>query len=249
MPLRELGLLASMLAYASPAPPPADLGAPDPRIQPEVYRHLDESRRHIRNGNWQLAMAHSEAVLCIDEIRYAVTFENADAQTESRCRKAIDAATQLWEQSLGNQVDFRESYVDPIVHIVFKESVMTRGRDVGGHVKWTRSIERLPGDQYRMYLRADIQVRTRQPNGHKMSEKHLTHVAMHELGHVLGLSDSLEVGDVMGPLALQEPVSAPQKHELRSILRIRETALELRRACLVTGIMELEGYNLARESR
>lgn len=238
----QFGVLLSALSFSPTANLPA-VDESDPRIQPDIYRHLREANRYAKMGKWELSLAHSEAVLCLDKIGYTIEFDGLPEKEQARCRAALLEACRIWEKSLSGQTLFVESDDAPIVKVHFQDSVNSNGRDVGGHVKWLRKIEKLPDGQYKMKLAAEIWIRTRQPNNKPMSHDQLLHVAAHEVGHVLGLKDSCVLGELMGALILEEPVARPSAAELASIFKIRDQALELRRASLITALLELEGYN------
>ena len=55
----------------------------------------------------------------------------------------------------------------------------------------------------------------------------MRHAAMHEFGHVLGLDDSPREGDVMGPLDIDHPVSAPSALEVQTVLSFRAQAQQI----------------------
>jgi hypothetical protein len=55
----------------------------------------------------------------------------------------------------------------------------------------------------------------------------MTQALLHEFGHVLGLTDSPRVGDVMGPLRLDKPATRPTEAEVLSLLQLRSQATSL----------------------
>jgi hypothetical protein len=246
--LLQLGFVLTSLSL-TPAGNLSPIDESDPRIQSDVYGHLRQAHRWAKFGRWQQALAHADAILCLDDLGYTIEFEGFSSKDRARSERSLQEAIKLWEVSLEDQIKFRRSEDKPILTVHFQDAVISNGQHVGGHAKWLRTVEELPGREYRMNLNATIWIRTRQPNGKKMTFEQLRHVAAHELGHVLGLADSPCDTDIMGPLHLEVPVTKISDDERNSIRKVRDRALELRRASLISALMELEGYNLKSASR
>jgi hypothetical protein len=60
----------------------------------------------------------------------------------------------------------------------------------------------------------------------------MKHEIMHEMGHILGLEDSDRVGDLMGPLDVNHPVSGPKSYESEAVYELRSQADRIRKEVL-----------------
>lgn len=58
-------------------------------------------------------------------------------------------------------------------------------------------------------------------HGSPLSFDEVTHVAMHELGHLLGLADVNETGLLMGPMERGKPLPMPSAQEIDAVRRLR----------------------------
>lgn len=218
------------------------------RVLPEVHAQVDQATESYESGDWNRTIARSNVVLFVEAIRYKVEFNGTRERDVERQRDALRQAIEMWEEALGHEVQFVED-PEAIVTVTFQDSVQNRGQDVGGHIKWRRDISVLPSGDYAPNVKADIWIRTKQPNGRSMTVEAMKHVAGHELGHVLGMSDSRTVGDIMGPLDLRRPTKQLGQSEIEALRSVRLRAADLRRASLVSAIRELEGYNSTRAAR
>lgn len=240
-------LLAALTTFGNSDFPDVDVR--DARVLPDIQRHLTLADQSFKNGDWNTARAYSESMLLLGDVRYQVSYEGANERSRSQGERALKEAMAMWEAASEYQVTFTEVSTNPTVLIRFAPEVESRGRDVGGHVQWRRGIKKNEVGEIVAHAEFEIWIRTVQPNGKPMRLDHMRHVAAHELGHVLGMNDSSREGDIMGPLNLGRPAQKLQREEVESLQRMRQRALNVRRASLITAIYELEGYNLQRASR
>jgi hypothetical protein len=201
------------------------------RLLPDMHQHLGYAQKSLQQGNWEVAIAHTEIAAPVGTLRYTLEHQSSSVDS-TMCQRALDQATQLWEDTIYGQVDFAESADQPSIRVYFQDSVVSKGREVGGHAKWTRTVSSMFGD-VKSELRAEIWVRTRQPNGRPMTLAQLKHVIAHEFGHLLGLSDSSRVGDIMGPLDLGRPAERPSFEEVVALRSLRDEAMSVKRNSLL----------------
>lgn len=244
------GPLVPILAVFA-APPAIELNPRvdlDHRVMRDLHTHVDRALECAKTGAWNEAVAHSDLVLSIGSLGYKVRFEDGNERDRAKLEKAVEDAARMWEEVLDYQVDFVPDEDGPI-QITFMNSVRRGGRDVGGSVQWRRDVVENSAGEFRCVLDAKVSIRTKKLDGRAMSADHLRHVAAHELGHVLGLGESAHVGDIMGPLDFARPAKRIGSDESEALRIVRERALAVRRASLVSALQELEGYNLPRASR
>jgi hypothetical protein len=249
----EFLMIANALAILTglSVTPSASLSSPaelELRVMPELRRHAQMASDCFHDQNWNKSIAHADTVLLLGSTSYSIQFDSSSKEDEKKCRDAVGQAVSMWESALEHQVQFAESS-EPNIQFRFEKEVKSANREVGGHVQWNRSVSANSAGEYVPKLTATIWVRTDQPNGKAMKPDHLKHVIAHELGHILGLNDSKRVGDIMGPLDLKSPAKSLAKNEIQAISTIRNQALQMRKACLLSALEELEGYNLPRATR
>lgn len=177
----------------------------------------------MRQGKVAEATAYSEMLLVRREVTVSVDWTGAGAQRELAEAVLGDVLSQ-WENSLGGEVHFRRVASGGEVSVSYLGSVQYQGRAAGGVTTWRRGVRSYPGSSYRYVLEADMVLRTLLPNGKPMSKAQMTHAALHEFGHVLGLGDSPLSDGVMSVLRLDRPATRPSDFEIESLLSLREEA-------------------------
>ncbi len=218
------------------------------RVMPEMRRHVQLASNCFREQKWNESIAYANSVLLLGSTSFSVQFDSISMREEEKCRNAVGQAVSLWETALDHQIHFTES-LNPNIKFRFEPQVKSANREVGGHVQWNRSVESNSAGEFAPKFSATVWVRTSQPNGKPMNQEHLRHVIAHELGHILGLNDSKSIGEIMGPLDLRKPAKKLGVSEMQAISTLRNQAWQMRKACLLSALEELEGYNLPRATR
>ncbi len=200
-------------------------------LLPELEKHRQFAIQALNSGNASAANAASD-VLGMKKITYR--FQKGAPATG---KQAVVEAIGRWEQLLKRDIQFVEafSFQEPDVLITFETQLGANGKHFGGFTSWKRQVLRFEGGTYEAKLRASVQLRTVTPKGKPMELAQMRHAAMHELGHILGLDDSLEQGDVMGPLDLSRPVIEPKTDEVAELLKLRQDAQDIRTRAAAFG--------------
>lgn len=206
------------------------------KLLPDLPQHLEYAQRDLSIGQIDGALAHADLVLLREPITYSVSFDGVSDLRKPECLAAVRDAAAMWESALYREIRLVEvdagSPKQASIEIMFVAEVKQDGSSVAGFVNWKRRV--VAGDQtaLRTEIKADIKMRTVQPGGEPMSLDHMRHSAAHELGHIFGLDDSAEYGDIMGPLDLKNPVAGFEATELESLREIRSAAQDLRTRAL-----------------
>lgn len=192
-------------------------------VLPSVNEHIDKARIKAQLGSYEEASGYAKAMLMEDQITVSVDYGNTPDNQKTWCDTAVAGAFDMWEKALGKEIKFVrvESKDAPHVRIKFDKDVTLNGGIVSGYINWSRSIEETK-EGFRPVFSADVFLRTTDPRGTKLSAKAMKHTCGHELGHMFGLDDASRVGILMGPLDVNNPVSAPSADEIETVMAIRE---------------------------
>jgi hypothetical protein len=193
-------------------------------ILSEFNTILTIAHESVLRGDYRQARALTGLVLMDRLIRVQMSTDAATLPRRAECVRALRDGIARWEQALGGAVRF--AFIsDPNraeIRVRFSESLAQIDANAAGHCDYVREIV---NGQPR--TTAKLSVLTRTPSGEPMSHELMRHTVMHEVGHVLGLEDSQEVGAVMGPLDLANPVSEISPIEIEELLWARSEARQL----------------------
>jgi len=227
--------LASVLAFAALVVPmvPAHStpsGESTAPVLTEIHDHLRKAQICIDEGTFALAAAHADAVLVKDDFTYAVKWEGVAEGLKPRAKEALSQGLENWRTGLKNSVSFTEitDAAKADVVIRFKPDVRMDGEPVAGYANWRRVIDQAPNGTVTTRVTADLQIRLLTPAKRTMSKEAVRHEIMHEMGHVLGLEDTDDIGNIMGPLDVDHPAAGPKAHEIQAVWDIRTQAKKIR---------------------
>jgi Matrixin len=94
-------------------------------------------------------------------------------------------------------------------------------RDADIRVRWTEFLDRKTGsttwrtDRSGFLTRGDITLATHMGDGRELDSHGMKAIALHEVGHALGLAHSLDVHDIMASLVRVDSLSAPDRETIR----------------------------------
>jgi hypothetical protein len=217
-----LGLLAVSTAVGDS---PAKLSP----VLPEVTKQLADGEADVQTSTFSLARAHARLVLLDKEVIYSVTFDGVPDKQKKGCLSCLQSAIQEWERDLNGTIQFTQCRPKDTANVVihFKPVVTMQKEQVAGYVNWSRKLKTDEDGSVSADFKADLQLRVNDLEGKRMPAVAMRHAAMHELGHVLGLDDSPNEGDVMGPLDVENPVSAPTPLEIETVRSLRAEASQI----------------------
>jgi hypothetical protein len=191
-------------------------------IHPSVTEHLDNARIQAQLGKSDEAASYAKAMLMGGKITVSVDYGNTPIKQIPACDTAVKGAFEMWETALDHDVTFErvEFGQTADVKIKFDQNVKLKNQIVSGYINWSRTVE----DTYDgpvPHFKADVFLRTTDPNGVPMQAKAMRHTCGHEFGHMFGLDDVKEVGMLMGPINLRAPVANPNEAEVETVKAIR----------------------------
>ncbi|MEI7986687.1 MAG: matrixin family metalloprotease [Armatimonadota bacterium] len=191
-------------------------------IHPAVTEHLDNARIQSQLGKADEAASYAQAMLMGGQITVSVDYGNTPIKQIESCNIAIKGAFDMWETALNNDVSFKrvEFGEKADVKIKFDQNVKLNNQIVSGYINWSRSVESTVDGPVPRF-KADVFLRTTDPNGTPLQAKAMKHTCGHEFGHMFGLDDVKEVGVLMGPINLRSPVSGPNESEVETVKAIR----------------------------
>jgi hypothetical protein len=206
------------------------------RVLSDLFTHISYGEKGLEEGRWQVAVAHSDAVL-LPSIKVFVDYGDIGADRRTDCLAAIQKAFVCWREGTSAETEFAlvDNAAEANVQISFVPQLSVNGRPAGGYTQWRRSVKISGSGDCTTTLTATMQFALNQPGGKPMNVEQMRQAAAHEFGHILGLQDSSHRGDVMGPLDLGKPAVAPQVEETQALLEIREEARRLRARASAQG--------------
>jgi hypothetical protein len=199
-------------------------------LLPEIQTHIDFVRKAAIQRRFDLALHHAE-VVAPSTLRVFIC-PRASLQSRSVTLEAL----RIWSGELNDLVFVQTKENSAQVKITFAPELSVGGLAAGGYASWRRGGSEL--------LEAEVVLRTH-INGTAMGREQMLQAALHEIGHVLGLSDSPS-GGVMGPLNLNRPVTHPSAAEVAALRAVREQAQSLAQWAQSAWQVQLEGYNFRR---
>lgn len=197
------------------------------RLLPEMTQHLALARKCASAGRYPNASAHARVIAPDRALRIRVDCASCRPENQGLFRNALSGAISMWEGALGGRV-FVVAESGPFdVWVRFQPDVCVDGAEVAGHATWTRGVLN-PDTNPKVILTARVAIRTVRPDDKPMTFAQLRACAAHELGHVLGLQDSGNTVDVMGPMDFAHPVVAINSDEVANLLAARREAEAIR---------------------
>lgn len=191
---------------------------------------MAQAEQLIQQGRWQAALAQTDSILLNTPIRIWLGFDAKSHQCRGYAKNILKAMA-MWQKGMADETLFL-IVEDPRladVRITMVDEIRRDDHNSAGSIHWERTISGTDDIGYEMTYKADVQLAIHGPNGRKLNNDQMVHAAAHELGHVLGLQDSSEVGNIMGALNLRKPVKKPSDIEILALNEVRALASDLRK--------------------
>jgi hypothetical protein len=213
-PVRFVSLFVALSAVATASNNTLPLSVSD-----DVKNAIEKADTALGTGERQLALALYEGSLYPDGIKLAV--DDSTVTSDSQFR-GVSQALDIWRAEL--QGDFPVELVYDVkqadVVVKFVDTIDDRGTDTLGLIKLQKSF-RWSSVKREITYRGTISIVRSAPGG-RLTQAEVRDVAMHEIGHLLGLADTSRHGVLMGPLERGKPLNKPTQQETEDVKAIRK---------------------------
>jgi hypothetical protein len=194
------------------------------RLDPQVSRHYEAACTAYSEGEYHRALAEIDLALLASGLVYI------EGEPDTHLYRATLEGLEVWQAALGDESPFvvtrNRSEADVVIRFV-RSIASDDGGEVCGHVEWRRkAVYSRTG--HTALVSADILVSTHERSGAPHQRDSLIHIVAHELGHVLGLDDTGDPVDIMGPLLYGSPSTQLSGPELAAIQQFRARCEELK---------------------
>jgi hypothetical protein len=199
-------------------------------VMPEAKKFLALAHKNLSDKAWDTAAAYAGAILISDEVSINVNVDAVPSGQRDSCKRAVDQAIAKWESALDNTLHFRMED-DPTkadIELTYQPDVRFQSEQVAGVTTWKHVVHSTDGKVTGITRTTEVHVRTQDPRFKPMTLGAMRQATEHEFGHVLGLEDSEHMGDLMGQLDLDHPVSGPRDYEVSTVKALREEARQIK---------------------
>lgn len=193
-----------------------------PSAHSRTLEHLRLAEAALAQGD--AAQAEAYAVLVSMPV---ITYELPSGAAPQHV-SAADKAEAMWERALHGSVDFqRVAPGQGSVRVRFEQEVILGGRQVAGRAIWSKTAQKWAMGGWSSLFSATVHVRTVH-EGLERSEDELAQTLAHEFGHLLGLADSANPEDLMGPCVPGFRPAGPSYEEAAALDQILARAEQVR---------------------
>jgi hypothetical protein len=150
------------------------------------------------------------------------TFERWPDRVERPLRVWIDSGSTIEGAQSGFPAAVREAFAQwAATGIPIRFAYVANQREADIRVRWTDHLERKTGsttwrtDHTGWLIGSEITLATHISSGQALDARGMRAIALHEVGHALGLSHSRDAHDIMAPLVRVDGLSEPDRNTIR----------------------------------
>lgn len=215
LPITALAVAAVSSGSTAPALPA--------EVHPSVIKAFQQAIDAEAGKDYQLSLALMHGVLYNSGVKIRLKTANGKPITKA-AEQGMSSALSAWQDVLGrdNPIKFVNADQDADLTIQFVDKVPSKAYDTLGLIElrkeysWNRS-------RYEVEVSGTIYIQTNY-EGKNLNAAQYTEVIAHELGHLLGLNDLANTGQLMGPMIFEKPISGPLAHESNAVQTVRYQA-------------------------
>ncbi|MFM9872766.1 MAG: matrixin family metalloprotease [Fimbriimonadaceae bacterium] len=191
-------------------------------VHDAVVKSLQEALEAQSKRDYQLSLALLHGVIYNDGVSISVAPETP--VPTSAAKDGINRALQTWASALtgDDPIKFTSNSDKADVLIKFVDKVPESGNDALGLIKLKKQY-RWNKSRYEIEISGTIYIQTHYERT-PLNAAQYNEVIAHELGHLLGLDDMPNTGQLMGPMIVDKPVSGPNQRETYAVQFVRNQA-------------------------
>jgi predicted Zn-dependent protease len=134
----------------------------------------------------------------------------------------IDSSETIGGAQAGFPAAVRDAFAEwATTGIPLRFIYVASSRDADIRVKWTDHLDHKTGsttwrtDRNGFLTAGDITLATHISDGHSLDPRGMRAIALHEVGHALGMSHSIDSHDIMAPLVRVDGLSVPDRNTVK----------------------------------
>ncbi len=191
-------------------------------VHDAIVKSLQEAQEAQSKRDYQLSLALLHGVIYNNGIKISVSPETPTPTNAAK--EGINRALQSWASALhtDNPIKFTSNPNDAEIIIKFVDKVPESGADALGLIKLKKQY-RWNKSRYETEISGTIYIQTHYEHN-PLNATQYTEVIAHELGHLLGLDDIPNTGQLMGPMIVNKPITNPNQRETYAVQFVRNQA-------------------------
>lgn len=217
--MKRLFALAAVSLLAFPLASANTRTISSPLVHDAWVKGLDKAQTAVSQGDYTRALALLSGGIYTKGVKVGLDERSLGVNREA-ARRVLRRAVAYWDDALGDDCPIRFNVPGdlPDIKVCLVDSI-GHGADELGLIEMKKSYQWSP-DRYGCTTTGKISI-IRAFEGQALSEREMTEVLAHELGHLLGLADVDEVGTLMGPMDRGQLTAGPAAAEVSAVIEVR----------------------------
>jgi hypothetical protein len=189
-------------------------------IHDAVVKSLQEAAEAQSKRDYQLSLALLHGVIYNNGVEVAVN----GAFPNSAAKEGLNRALNTWTSALqkDDPIKLSNNPATANLKIEFVDKVPRSGHDALGLIELKKQY-RWNKSRYETEVTGTIYIQTHYERT-PLNSAQYAEVIAHELGHLLGLDDMPNTGQLMGPMLVEKPIVSPNQRETYAVQFVRNQA-------------------------
>jgi len=189
-------------------------------VHDAVIKSLQEASEAQSKRDYQLSLALLHGVIYNDGVKVAVSGSFPNQSAKDGLNRALDT----WSRALqkDDPIELTTNPSTANIKIEFVEKVPRSGHDALGLIELKKQY-RWNKSRYETEVTGTIYIQTHYDRN-PLNATQYAEVIAHELGHLLGLDDMPNTGQLMGPMIVDKPITSPNQRETYAVQFVRNQA-------------------------